>query len=525
MSNLNQIELSLQNTLTNLNHVSQQMSSQGSVGMKLEEYLTADEPYRQSKLISEIKSEMGLITFTNPGIGLAMYYFQKDHTVLFENSSLKSDYSIEKLPVFAQYYKISYFGPHKSIDRMSNQYVLSILRKVELADRDDVYIYIESGFNFTKNILDSDKAAGKATHLILDNNGRITYSENQVDFPLESIFTGFSLKKMSGELEGYQWFRATSNQGWSVVSIISKREYYKERDQWISQLLLLLVVFLPVSILLAVLLWKMVYKPLNNFNREINWIVKGDFQSKTTKTKIPEFDYLLDKFQNMKQQIMALFKEVESKEKRRADLEIEKLRYQINPHFLMNTVNTVHWLAVTNNQPEIDKVALALNKLLYYNIGKKGSTTTIVEEIDALREYMHLQQIRYDFQYRVNIPEDDRLGSISIPGFILQPVVENALFHGLDGNGLIEIDVKLEDHLIVTIADNGRGMPEETISKLLNNERADREKVGMGIGLNYVKRILNTYYNGGEKLEIQSGLGSGTRIVLTLPLQKEESHD
>ncbi len=521
-SNLRQIQLSLQNTLSNLNHVSQQMASEGSVGMKLERYLAAKEPYEKSRLVSEIKAELGLITFTNPAIGLTMYYFQDDNTFLFENSVVKPGFSIKNLPVFAEYYKITYFSPHISNDRMSNQNVLSILRKVDLAERDDTYIYIETGFNLTKNILDSDKIVGKASHLILNNTGKVVYSENQTDFPLTSTFEGFETKQISGVIDGYYWFKATSNQGWSVVSVISKAEYNKEMDRWINQIVLLLIVFLPVSIMLALLLWKMVYFPLNKFNKEINWIENGNFHAKSTQTNIPEFDHLLDQFQNMKEQILALFREVEYKEKKRSDLEIEKLRYQINPHFLMNTINSVHWLAVTNNQPEIDRIALALNKLLFYNIGKQGQSTTIQEEIDALKEYVILQKIRYDFNYDIKIPADDRMMKIPIPRFILQPLVENALFHGLDGNGYILIEVSINESVIITISDNGPGMPEEMIQKLLYNDQREHDKVGMGIGLNYVKRMLESYYEGKEKFEIISIEGKGTCIILTLPMPKEE---
>src|SRR4029079_11461760 len=125
------------------------------------------------------------------------------------------------------------------------------------------------------------------------------------------------------------------------------------------------------------------------------------------KTKIPEFDFLLNQFRQMREQIWELFAEVEHNEKRRVDLEVEKLLYQINPHFLMNTLDTVHWLALMNGQNEIDKLVLSLNKLLYYNLGKMGDTSTIGDEIEALKEYLQLQQIRYDFRFEVDIDVDE----------------------------------------------------------------------------------------------------------------------
>lgn len=216
-----------------------------------------------------------------------------------------------------------------------------------------------------------------------------------------------------------------------------------------------------------------------------------------------EFDFLLSEFSNMQHQIGDLFKEVQQKEKIRADLEVEKLLYQINPHFLMNTLDTVHWLAVMNGQGEIDKLVQSLNKLLYYNLGKLGQVSTMEEEIDALRQYLILQQIRYDFEFDVRITADEQVLQIPVPRFILQPLVENSLYHGLSDEGFIQIEVTCTSTLNIMIQDNGAGMTEETIHNLLNNRVAEQQKVGMGIGLNYVHRMLKAQYGDQAQLVIE----------------------
>ncbi|MNP11648.1 putative sensor-like histidine kinase [compost metagenome] len=240
------------------------------------------------------------------------------------------------------------------------------------------------------------------------------------------------------------------------------------------------------------------------------------------RTQIPEFDFLLGEFSNMQHQIGDLFKEVQQKEKIRADLEVEKLLYQINPHFLMNTLDTVHWLAVMNGQGEIDKLVQSLNKLLYYNLGKLGQVSTMEEEIDALRQYLILQQIRYDFEFDVRITADEQVLQIPVPRFILQPLVENSLYHGLSDEGFIQMEVTCNTTLNIMIQDNGAGMSEETIHKLLNNRVAEQQKVGMGIGLNYVHRMLKSQYGDQAQLVIESELGTGTSILLILPIKGED---
>lgn len=521
-SNLKQVMLSLENTLSNLNHVSQQLAFEGNIGKQLEQFMIADQPYDRSYLTDQIKYQLNLVTFTNPNIGLTMYYFHNDRSFLFETTGVKESFNIDRLPVIASYYGITYYGPHPSNDRFNDQYVLSALRKVELPEREDAYVYIESGFKLTQSILDLDGVSKNASHLILDNNGRISYSELKDVFPENTMFPGLQSPSLgSGETSEYYWYRQISNQGWSVVSLISKADYNKEKNRWIVQMLALFLLFTIVSLVFGWLLWKMVYLPLSKFNKEIKRMANSNFDAVTTQSRIPEFEMLLTQFQHMKLQIAQLYAEVQIKEKRRADLEIEKLLYQINPHFLMNTLDTAHWLAVMNGQEEIDRLVTSLNKLLYYNLRKGNQVATIREEIDSLKHYLSLQQIRYNFQFDVRIHVNDELLDVNVPRFILQPLVENALYHGLEDEGRIEVEVSKNGHLEIAIQDNGAGISEQTISALLEQEQTERQRAGMGIGLNYVKRMLASYYDGNASLTVSSEMGKGTRIVIRLPINRE----
>ncbi|CAM4498111.1 two-component system sensor histidine kinase YesM [Paenibacillus endophyticus] len=523
-SNLKQVRLSFENTLSNLNHVSQQLAFEGNIGKQLELFLTADKPYDRSYLTDQIKYQLNLITFTNPNIGLTMYYFGNDGTIHFENMGVKDSFDIENLPIIAEYYGITYFGPHMSNDRFNNQYVFSALRKVELPEREDAYVYIESGFKLTQSVLDLDGVSKHTDHLILDNNGRISYSELNDVFPENSSFPGLESPSLaSGVTFDYYWYRQISNQGWSVVSLIAKSDYNQEKNRWFMQMIVLAVLFAAVGLAIGWLLWKMVYRPLSKFNKEIRWMANSNFNAVTTQSRIPEFEALLTQFRHMKVQIAQLYSEVEIKEKRRADLEIEKLLYQINPHFLMNTLDTAHWLAVMNGQEEIDRLVTSLNKLLYYNLGKGNSSSTIREEIDSLKQYLILQQIRYDFHFDVRLQVDDELLDLSVPRFILQPLVENALYHGLEDDGRIEVNVTMSDRLEIEIRDNGGGISDETILALLEQEQTERHRVGMGIGMNYVKRMLESHYDGHANLSVTSKLGKGTVIVIQIPIAKEDN--
>ncbi|CQR55035.1 sensor histidine kinase [Paenibacillus riograndensis] len=518
-SNLKQAELSLERTISNLNHVSQQLALQGSIGKKVDLLLSSDKQFERAVLTEEINTEINLISFTNPTIGLMMYYSKVKGTYMFNSTIVKEDYEITGLPLLAEYFRISYFGPHISNERYNDEYVISALRKVDLpGDPDDMYVYVESGFKMTPSIFE-DNQEDASYYLILDNDKRIAYSDVPEDFAMDDYFADSGSSGDAGLQNGYYWFESTSNQGWSVISLIPVNEYNQQKNRWVIQMIYLFLLFLAVSLLIAWFLWKMVYVPLQQFNHQIKSIAQRNTAvTEVTRIKIPEFDFLLKQLQNMKNQIAELIQEVEVKEKGRADLEVEKLLYQINPHFLMNTLDTVHWLAVMNGQKDIDKLVVSLNKLLYYNLGKRGLVSTIREEIDSIRQYLTLQQVRYDFGFDVRIHVDDDVLELPIPRFILQPVLENSLYHGLHDEGYIQVEVgKEEGQIIISVYDNGAGISAEEIAKLLHQQQVEQQKAGMGIGMSYVKRMIENQYGGLASLEIHSELGQGTTVFLKLP--------
>ncbi|MBM7570096.1 sensor histidine kinase [Aquibacillus albus] len=522
-SNLKQDALTLENTFDNLNHLSQQLSFEGIVGKKLNTLLNSHDLYERVEITSELKSELNVIAFTNPSVGLIMYYFENENLIEFENLPVREEFSLGELPELAKYYGLTYYGPHISNYHYNNQHVISALRKVNFPSREDVYVYVESAFRLT-DVFDEGGSGYDVFYLFLNEAGKINYSQLDNIFPQDTVITNKMKQKSFGKDEGYFWFKHTSNQGWSIVAVISEADYNKEINEWFIQVITFFLIFLVVSLFLAWLLWKMVYRPLKEFNNEIGLLASNEVQSVHSKSSVPEFNFLLENFREMKQQIWELFNEIELKEKRKADLEVEKLLYQINPHFLMNTLNTVQWMAMMNGQDEIDRLVKSLNKLLHYNLGKRGQFSTVGDELDAIKQYLTLQQIRYDFNFNVQVDVKDEVMNFPVPRFILQPLVENSLYHGVNDDGCIQVNVDLKDKLVITVKDNGSGMTEETITNILNDtESTAQKKMGMGIGLNYVRRMMVVHYDGRTDFKIDSKLGEGTCITLTFPISEGES--
>lgn len=192
----------------------------------------------------ELKNELNVVTFTNPNIGLTLYYFQKEGTTQFANFPIKDRFSPESLPVLSKSYGIAYYGPHMSMNRFDDQLVLSAMRKVQLPQRDDVYIYVESGFRLTQDILGYNQYKGALSHLILNGEGNIVYSEIPEAMKVGENFSSISKgTAKDGISRDYHWFKEDSSQNWSVISVISQAKYQQEKNQWLLQILLVALFF------------------------------------------------------------------------------------------------------------------------------------------------------------------------------------------------------------------------------------------------------------------------------------------
>jgi len=517
VTNLHQVRLLLEDTLSQLNHASQQLAFDGRVGKSLESYLSAD-LYEKKRLNDEIRSELGLIHFTNPTLGLMFYYFENDNQRLFENFNVRDDYDLRQLPVLIKFDKLTYMGPHLSLNPIDGNQVLSILRKVELPDRDDVYVYIETNFKLAESILKSnDQFGGNLVHLIIDNHGKIVYSENSTDFPVGMMYANNdSNKGISGK---YRIFEESSNQSWKVLAAVPKSEYNLEVYRWMKQFVFFAILTLIASCFIAWLIWRTIYRPLNLLSTDIRNVKSNNEVFRRRHSQISEFAVIYNEFAEMRSRIFELISEVEQKEHSKAFLEVEKLMTQINPHFIHNTLDTIRWLARANGQKDIDRLVSTLNKVLYYNLGKSGPAR-IKDELDALKNYVELQGIRYNFHFDVKIHADSNALELPIPRFILQPLVENALYHGLGDNGVIEVSV-IEDgesHVIIEVKDNGDGMTVEEIEQLMGENTIEKKKVGMGIGLQYVYRMVKFQFGSEASFHIKSTFGAGTAIALRLPI-------
>ncbi|BBH24259.1 histidine kinase [Paenibacillus baekrokdamisoli] len=511
----------VEKALANLSSVSQLLVVNGGLGDDVLDYLNSTEPVDKTDLFLRIDKSLTNIIYSNPSVnGLFLYLPEYENAVQFESSPLKPAFSFNRLEdhsfkLLYQANLLSFNSPHPSVLKGHDESVLSLIRKIDYRSNQSYYIYLETRFGDLLHTFTNTLIGSQVKQLLTDKNGTVMFSELTPEIP-----EGTQLSANDARLEAYKQFSATSSQGWMLYFLVPLTSYEKEMNAWQIQFIGVAILSLIVTVLAASYIWRMVYRPLQGINKEMKrFSYKQDEQS-ALKTNLQEFDILFSSFRTMREKIVELIYEVEYKEKRRGELEVEKLMSQINPHFLHNSLNTIQWLARANGQTEIVNLVKVFTRVLHYNMAKSSMIVTIQEEIGALYDYIELQNVRYDHRFNVKVETDQEINDIPIPRFVLQPLVENALYHGLlseHGNITVTIGKAAHNRVYITVVDSGKGMSAEKIQELVNGQ--GNRQSGLGIGLNYVKKMLEVYYGHNAEMVIESIMDEGTTITIVIPDQ------
>jgi two-component system sensor histidine kinase YesM len=207
-------------------------------------------------------------------------------------------------------------------------------------------------------------------------------------------------------------------------------------------------------------------------------------------------------------------------------MEFKMLSSQINPHFLYNTLETIRMKALTAGNKEVANAIKLLGKSMHYVLeNTTTSSTTLKKELDYISTYLSIQKLRFGSKvnYTLNIPEKLDLEEYQILPLLLQPIVENAILHGLENteaNGVILIDVttREDEFLIITISDNGQGMSDEELKEIKDNLELPKKSSHSSIGLHNINQRIKLFYGNAYGMEIKSKSNEGTTVTLTLPL-------
>lgn len=269
-----------------------------------------------------------------------------------------------------------------------------------------------------------------------------------------------------------------------------------------------------LAILLALLISGWIANPIKRLLIGIKRMGEGNFETKVQESGNDEIGLLVRNFNEMNQKINHLIEENYAVKIREKEAEIMALNLQLNPHFLSNTLNTINWMAIENNQNEISKMIVSLSTMLQYTVRNNKEVVLFKEDFQWLKSYIYIMSNRYPGMFEVEYDIDPMLQNQKVPKLFLQPFVENSMIHGfasMEKDGHIKISGKLENNVArFCVEDNGIGMAAEQIKNVMSGD-------GENIGIKNIDKRVKLIYGEQYGVMIESGPDAGTRIFIRMP--------
>lgn len=401
------------------------------------------------------------------------------------------------------------------IIRINEKYLLEKFQEVDLGEGTDIWIMSGEGKVISSRIPDIRAASTYPDAAFVQE--LTDYNANE-QFAFQANFSGKQY------LVAYSYIPRAD---WYLVSRIPFTYLNAESVQIGLFIALLGIICFGLAMVLSFVVFKSISKPLYNLVKSINRVKSGNFDYRIQDDNQDELGVVTAHFNHMVGELQFLIQEIKDKEASKRLAELKALQAQINPHFLSNTLNTVRSLANRMKADNISSIMTSLIQLLHASMGKGRELITVQEEIEYVRNYLNIMAYRHYDKFRVHIEMEEGVPDCAVLKFILQPIVENAILHGLEpmeGQGYISIKgYKDGDNLIITVTDNGVGMTESQLNNLTSGEPAQNRKGLSGIGIVNVDQRIKLYFGERYGISIQSVPNLFTTVQITIPAYAKES--
>lgn len=307
---------------------------------------------------------------------------------------------------------------------------------------------------------------------------------------------------------------------WKIISRIPFRELLKESN--IFYLVALCVVLINGVLLFigAIFVSRLITNPIKKLLKSMKGIESGEFKKVNITAGNDEIGKLRDGYNIMVSEIEELIKRVIDEQKTKRIAELNVLQAQIKPHFLYNTLDAMGYLALSGQNEQLHQALEALGGYYRTSLSKGSEVITIREEIEIVRNYLILQRLRYGDIFTEKFDIDEEILEYKILKLVLQPLVENSIYHGIKPKGemgTIIVSAKLDGNSVrLSVEDDGVGMTEEELVKVMNNKI---EKNNTSFGLRGTIERLRIFYGILDIYTIESQKRFGTRVIITIPLK------
>ena len=419
--------------------------------------------------------------------------------------------------------------PYTEIEWCVDKYEKKVLSARQLPVVEDnpgteAILYMDISYD---NLFESFVQMSRANYglYIVDKEGNVLFEHSSFDIDNNSWYLPYT--KLMKE---YQDNQNGNNKLYSIVSMglesldwtvwLYKPDALIKSDTWpiIYAILAITSLCVLASVAASIAISKAIVSSMEELSYNMKKVEKGNFDVKIESTSKDEVGDLIRGFNKMTSRINILIHEKYQSEISQREAEMKALQAQINPHFLYNSLSLINWRAIEADEEEISKITLLLSTFYRTALNKGNNILSIRDEIKNMQCYVDIQLMMHDYNFDIVTEVDEDIMEYATLNLILQPVVENAIHHGIDlktdGRGLIKVTgVRENNDIIITVSDNGIGMTESKAKMILTNE-------SKGYGVRNVDERIKLYYGEPYCITIDSTVGEGTIVTIRMPVKR-----
>ena len=393
--------------------------------------------------------------------------------------------------------------------------------------------FIDLNYSAISELCDQSTVGTKGYAFILDAKGNIVYHPQQqqlynelqtenisliMDTDEDTVLTGTG---NDGKL--YSISRSEKT-GWTVVDCTNVKELLSKSRQAQSVYVLTAIILVIVALLFSRFMARSITLPIQKLRDSMKKVQEGDFSvSDVVVDSKNEIGSLTKSFDVMTHRIHELMEQNVHEQEEKRKSELKALQSQINPHFLYNTLDSIIWMAEGKKNEEVVLMTASLARLLRQSISNEDEVVPIANEVEYARGYLTIQKLRYKDKLEFQIEVDSSILYIPLIKLVLQPIIENAIYHGLkykESKGLLIVKGFMKDgNAVLQVIDDGVGMDEETLAHIYDKHKVNYHS--NGVGVYNVQKRLKLYYGEDYGITYTSELGKGTTATITIPGRQE----
>lgn len=512
--------------------------------MESKTYINALKDYNDTNLLTLEFQRMNERMFEE-----IMAYKADINSCFIFNVNGKGDYKVKKAiydvmdPTEETWFRECYekFGKPVVVDTYELPYVadtankplqvFGVARGILKIDTNEVVgvLLINTGIDYIRNVVADAKVS--ENHRILILNGSYTIYDTQEEYigqETEEAISQILLEDNNAVNEIVMpdgtcmlAFSAASDvTDWRIVSLVPEDEVLGDLKKAQQRIIIQTVIGIGAMLILLFLVITRISKSISKLEAVMRLAEQGDFEHHIKVESKDEIGSLTGMFNAMIERINSLINEVYKQKIYHSEMELQMLQAQINPHFLYNALESISMLAVMNDDDQTSEMAANLGAIMRYGISNYNMEVTLYEEIVNLKKYIFFQEMRFKSIYTISIDIDPGLYGIKMIKMIIQPILENAIEHGMkdtvrDGKIIISAVKKDKNMLEFVVSDNGVGMTEGEVHDLNEYIQGNNQKY-KSIGLKNVNRRIKLQYGEGYGVTVESCIGQGTTVYATI---------